>query len=306
MAQTLDYEQRIQKGLEFIRQNIHRPISLAEVSKAACFSEYHFHRIFKAIMNETLGQYITRKKLESAAVQIAYGNEVKIAELADKYGYATVSSFSKAFASWFGCRPSEVKNLPEAQGKIGKLQKKYGKDVNALEIFNDQDFISQKDPKLFAEMNQKVKVFTVEAFQVYFLSSKGGYQLEAVRETWQILREKAEDHGLEWEDCEQFAICHDHPGLVPTENCRYDACIRIKPDWEIELPLLKTTIPSGRYASYPCIGPEEEVLAQYLDFYSHWLPYSGYELDDFPVIDHCLGATKPPYIIELWAKIKRI
>jgi AraC family transcriptional regulator len=104
-----EYQKRINKALTYIRDNLDKPLLLSEVSREACFSEFHFHRIFSALMRETLGEYVTRKKLERAAMKLAYAPALKVSTIAEEYGYASVSSFSKAFNEWFGCRPTEFK-----------------------------------------------------------------------------------------------------------------------------------------------------------------------------------------------------
>lgn len=97
-----EYQKRIQKALTYIRENLDKPLSLEGVAKAACFSKYHFHRVFSAIMSEPLGEYVTRKKLERAAIRLAYSPVAKVSDMAFAYGYASVSSFSKALNQWFG------------------------------------------------------------------------------------------------------------------------------------------------------------------------------------------------------------
>ncbi len=88
-ASSLEYQKRVQKALTYIRENLDKPLTVRQVAKAACFSEYHFHRIFSAIMQEPLGEYITRKRLEKAAIRLAYTPQSKISAIAFDCGYTT-------------------------------------------------------------------------------------------------------------------------------------------------------------------------------------------------------------------------
>jgi len=118
-----EYQKRVNKALAYIQDNLDKPLSLSEVARAACFSEFHFHRIFSALMRETLGEYVTRKNLERAAIKLAYTPALKVSTIAEEYGYASVSGFSKAFNEWFGCRPTELKSIRHRlDSGGGKLQ----------------------------------------------------------------------------------------------------------------------------------------------------------------------------------------
>ncbi len=131
-----EYQKRIDRALSFIRENLDRPISLSEVANAACFSEFHFHRIFSSFMHETVGEYITRKKLEHAAMRLVYSPSTSVSIIADEYGYASVSSFSKSFNQWFGCRPTDIQQIKQRlDSGGGKLQTKYEKSIEANELF---------------------------------------------------------------------------------------------------------------------------------------------------------------------------
>ncbi len=303
---TIEYQKRIQKALIFIQENLDKPLTLKEVAKAASFSEYHFHRIFSAAMEETPGEYITRKKLERAANKLAYSSRTSVSQVAIEFGYSSVSSFSKAFKQWFGIRPSavsEVKKKLDAQG--GKLQILYEK---ALDV--GQLFVAPEEPersKRFKELDSRVEVRSVSGFSVHCLSSPYGYDIASIRATWMELTERLEDAGIEMARCELFAISHDHPGLTAVNRCRYDACVLLPQDQRAALSLPVSDVPSGRYAIFRVEGPETSILEQYLEFYTVWMAGSDYEPDNFPVLEHYLPDSKEGHIVvELWAKIKRL
>lgn len=303
---ALEYQKRIQKALSFIGDNLDRPLTLSEVANAACFSEYHFHRIFSVLMNESVGEYITRKKLEKAAIKLAYSAAPKVSDVAVEYGYASVSSFSKAFNQWFGCRPTEFNQIRQRldSGK-GKLQTKYEKSVDANQLFVNPATADALDR--FESLDQKVEIKTLSEKSLSFLTSPGGYELNSIRKIWMDLLRHVEDAHIALDDCERFAISHDHPGLTPSTHCRYDACVSVPEGHATKLALPRTTLPAGRYAVYPVEGPEDSILPQYLEFYTVWMPQSGYEPDNFPVVEHYLPPFDYGHIkVELWAKINRL
>jgi len=73
----------------------------------------------------------------------------------------------------------------------------------------------------------------------------------------------------------------------------------------LQADLLPSVIPEGRYAVFQAEGPDHSLLGQYLEFFTGWMPLSGYEPDNFPIVEHYLPASRPEYLhVELWAKIR--
>jgi AraC family transcriptional regulator len=56
----VDYIERVNRAIDHVVSNLARPLGLEEVSKAADFSPFHFHRVFKAFLGETLNQFVKR------------------------------------------------------------------------------------------------------------------------------------------------------------------------------------------------------------------------------------------------------
>jgi len=69
------YAQRIDRVIDYLRANLDRPVKLAELANVACFSEFHFHRIFTAISGETLNNFTNRLRLEKAARLLRYSDQ---------------------------------------------------------------------------------------------------------------------------------------------------------------------------------------------------------------------------------------
>ncbi|WP_437900592.1 helix-turn-helix domain-containing protein [Sorangium sp. So ce124] len=126
----------IERALRFIAANLERPITVADVARAARLSEFHFHRVFHAAVGEPIGRFITRRRLEQSALRLAYEPDRSIMDVALSSGYSSASNFSNAFAAHFGCSPSQVRTpergLPVA---IGRLTSLYGKDFRPEELY---------------------------------------------------------------------------------------------------------------------------------------------------------------------------
>lgn len=103
---------KIIKALEIISNNLDKKLDWGQISRDCYISEYHFHRIFTAHMNETPGSYIKKKRLELAETYLKNSNmDLSILDIALKCGYANQASFTKAFKGHFGYTPgSLIKN----------------------------------------------------------------------------------------------------------------------------------------------------------------------------------------------------
>ncbi len=104
-ATSLSYQDRLRLVLQHIEGNLDTPPSLEELSRIACFSPYHFHRIFTAMMGESVAAYVRRLLLQRAAAHLSYSGEA-ITTVALVAGYDSLDAFTRAFRAAFGASPS--------------------------------------------------------------------------------------------------------------------------------------------------------------------------------------------------------
>ena len=99
-----EYIKRIDRVIDHLRANLDQPFKLEELARIACFSDFHFHRIFGAMMGETLNSFTNRLRLEKAAELLRSGR-YNVTEAALEVGYNSLSHFSQAFHQKFQCCP---------------------------------------------------------------------------------------------------------------------------------------------------------------------------------------------------------
>jgi len=262
-----DYIQSVYRVIFYIEQNYNRDLTLDELSKVASFSKYHFHRVFKSIVGENLGDYIRRVRLQSTTLK--FKTNQKITEIALNSGYETNASFSKAFKKHFGMNPKEF---------------------------------SQKAKTLKGVKMLEAKFVELEAIEILYVRKTGPYT-KSCGEAWEVLMGFAYKNKIKYKknlmgkDSMRFGIGHDNPNVTEPEQLRCDACISwddksVRPEGEIQ----SKTIEGGKYAMFLHVGAYENLKSTY-DLVGNWIVESGVELRDAPMFEKYLNKdprrTKP-------------
>ncbi len=91
----------IQNAIDYIESNLTRELDLNDIAKAACTSEFYFQRIFSVLCGYSLGEYIRNRRLSLAGSEFST-KDVKVVDIALKYGYDSPESFTRAFTKFHG------------------------------------------------------------------------------------------------------------------------------------------------------------------------------------------------------------
>jgi AraC family transcriptional regulator len=305
---STEYTRRINKALAFIHQNLDQSIRLDDVAGASCFSAFHFHRIFHALVGETVNDYVSRKRMERAASRLAYKPELSVTEVSEAGGFSSSANFSKAFKLYFGISPTDLRNGQsdtKNNSKIGKLFSKYGKAFNPQDLypqFLTNDFVF--DPEKLEEMLMKVRVEEQQEKNIAFLTAPKGYELDSIFATWDKIIHWAKTQGIEEDKQERFAICYDNPSITPEDKCRYEAAVVVEPEIDVMPPYMRSVIPGGKYAVAYYKDDAEKINNFVTELCSHWFPESGYEPDDFPIRFNYLNDSRQDGYVEMDVYIK--
>jgi AraC family transcriptional regulator len=303
-----DYRPRVERAIAHILEHLGEPLTLAAVARVAHLSEFHFHRIFASVAGEPVGRFITRKRLELAALRLAYEPQRPVTEIALDVGYSSISNFSKAFAAFFGCSPSAVRDPdatpPEA---IGKLTRAYGKDFRPRELYAlPEDVPEAERRERRARLARGLRYLDCPGLTVACLAGPGGYDPEGIGRTWEELIERGRALGLCGDDVDAYGMAFDSPQLTSPELQRYHACIPCSGGAALPPPLFGSRIPAGRYAIFHYDGPVDALEEHHRAIYSLWFPSSGVAPDDFTVVNHYVSDWPEDgrVALDLWFKLR--
>jgi AraC family transcriptional regulator len=270
-----DHKERINRVLLYIQENIAWPLSLETLSEVACFSPFHFHRLFLALVGETLSGYVRRVRLDRAALRLLHTKE-SVTTIALSAGYETPAAFAKAFRQHFGKTPSEYKRANISNGTRLKLQN--------LKASN----------KKLTTLKPEIRILPEQ--RVLFVRRMGRYD-KAANEAWVELMKFANSRRLMGKETRFIGLSNDSPEITVEERLRYDACIMIDKDVMPEGEIGVQTIKGGRYAVFLHKGTYEKFGEIYNAIFSSWLQASDEKLRDAPCFEVYLNRaprrTKP-------------
>lgn len=104
----MEWIERLNCAINYIENHITGEIEYDKLAEIACCSTYHFQRMFAYMANVSLSEYIRRRRMSLAAVELQDGAS-KIIDVALKYGYSSPTAFNRAFQSVHGVAPSVIK-----------------------------------------------------------------------------------------------------------------------------------------------------------------------------------------------------
>ncbi|HVX52801.1 MAG TPA: AraC family transcriptional regulator [Chitinophagaceae bacterium] len=123
MAYAADIYERMVSAKVYIDKNFDSNIDLAGISRQACLSPYHFHRLFTTIYRKTPHQYLTWKRLEKARLLLEKEG-ISVTEVCNSVGFESLSSFSLLFKRESGYAPQYYRNIAYLKKKLAKEQPK--------------------------------------------------------------------------------------------------------------------------------------------------------------------------------------
>lgn len=92
----MEWLEKMNAAINYLESHITEEIDYEKLGRLAGCSAYHFQRMFTYIAGVTLSEYIRRRKMTLAAVELQGSNE-KIIDIALKYGYDSPTAFNRAF-----------------------------------------------------------------------------------------------------------------------------------------------------------------------------------------------------------------
>ena len=314
------YVERINAVVDYVEENIATDLTVERLAAVAHFSPYHFHRVFGALVGETVKQFVNRVRVERAATLLVQRPTVSVTEIGSACGYSSPSSFARSFRDTFGMSASEWRaggyldyeaspgeTVRDTIGNIGRIDETYGIAEALYDSNNRRNVWRVRCGSLGIV---KVTVEQLPDLDVAYVRHTGPYQGmgEVFTDLFHRLMRWAEPRGLVTPDAWLLAVYHDNPSITEDDKLRVSACLGIPQDTAVGGDVGRMRLPGGTCAvGYFELGESDYGEAWY-SLAAGWLPDSGYEPDDrhpferFPI--GAATASPGKEAVEIWLPVR--
>lgn len=248
------YLERLQPVLDHIRAALDEPLRLEALADKANFSSFHFHRLFKAAMGETVNAHVRRLRMEHAHLLLTTSAHRRIIDVAIACGYASQSTFNRDFKRHFSVTPGQVRR---------------GRSVKRKPLVRSDR--SREHAAL------PVSVNTLPAVPVISRTRFGPYDFRIGLE-WIKVIVTAKRQGVLESDSRKIGLIYDDPDITPPDKCRFDATVSTGQAEDCRW------LPMGQYAMVGYRGSFGRLGETIDHLYSDWLVSSHYYPADGPLM----------------------
>lgn len=265
--------------MNFIQDRLDEPLALEAIAEAAFFSKFYFHRIFHAMVGETVSAFTRRLRLEKSAGLLRYCPDKPVTAIAYEQGFSSTQNFSKMFRKHFGVSPSQYRQTGREEGaRTGMLR--HGRFGAPMPDPGGRglDVVVERRPEWHA----------------VYLRVVGSYKRQLRGAAHNRLVRWARGRGIAC-DGARLGIFLDNPEITASGKCRYDACLAVPEGTRGSGEVGLQRIPAGLYAVYRDRPKTITYGRDWEDLLSRWLPASGLQPDDRPCYElwHKAAQTVP-------------
>ena len=267
---------RLLRTIDYIEARLTEPLPLVQLAGTIGLSPYHFSRMFRAIVGESVTSYVRRRRLTEAARRLIACDD-RVIELAVTYGFDSQAAFSRAFKRQFGVPPGQYR-------KCGRpMPWNYRAALTADDLKLDEEFRAMEP-----------KIVTMPAFKAVGMADEFNRDTAAnIKALWQRF------HGR---FTEIKNVVGDHAyGMclgADDDSFTYMAALEVSSLDDIPEGMTARDVAAQTYAVFTVKLEAKEPIHVEMGrpmryIWSTWLPNSGYEFakaPDFEYYDHRFDA----------------
>jgi AraC family transcriptional regulator len=282
--------EHLNAALAYLEDNLAGEIDLEQVALRAHCSEYHFSRMFSFLAGVGLAEYIRRRRLTLAAVDLRAA-DARVLDVALKYDYQSADAFARAFQTVHGVPPSRARDA-------------------TLKAYPRLSF--QLTIQGASEMNYKI--VDKSAFQIVGLKKRVPLIFNGInpyiQEQWQSLQEPTIAQLKALSDQEPGGLISAATNFSERlqEQSELDHWIGAATSRPCPDNLQKLDVAPGSWAVFEAVGPFPATMQDvWARIYSEWFPSSGYQHQGGPEIVWCeqRDITKPDFRCQIWVPVTR-
>jgi AraC family transcriptional regulator len=258
------YRQAVQRTLDRLLADLDQAPDLTELAQSAALSPFHFHRVFRGMLGETLVELLRRVRMERAAWRLAHSTE-SVTRIAFEAGYETHEAFTRAFRLSYSTSPSGFRRRLDPRIELTATS-----GIHFHPTQQNTNFVARNS----GGRNMNVEIKTLPKLRLASVRHTGPYN--QISEAFERLGQLAGPAGLIGKrGAEMLALYHDDPETTPLAQLRSDAGLVVSEDTPLPEGLIEQRVPPGRYAMTTHVGPYEQLPDVWARFMGEWIPASG-------------------------------
>ncbi|WP_406241807.1 effector binding domain-containing protein [Tissierella carlieri] len=280
----MEWIERLNSAISYIEEHLEDEVNYEQIAKIACCSTFHFQRMFSYIANVPLGEYIRRRRMTMAAVDLQNSND-KVIDIALRYGYNSPTAFNRAFQSVHGITPSQARVK-------GALIKAFPPISFKITIKGD------------VEMNYRIE--QRDSFRIIGVAQPLYKEIEKnfeiVPQMWQRVAENGTVEKL-------VSMMNSEPmGVLGVSACNEEEnwkyYIAVASDKPIDKEFEEYIVPALTWAIFYGEGTMPYSIQELEKrIVTEWLPTSGYEYANGPDIEVYLSPDPQDAKFEVWIPV---
>ena len=279
----MEWIERLNNAISYIEENLTEQIDYEQLGHIACCSTYHFQRMFAYMAGVPLSEYIRRRRMSLAAVDLQSGE--KIIDVAGKFGYNSPTAFNRAFQAVHGITPSAVKN-----------------EGVAVKSFPP---ISFKITIKGAE-EMKYRIETKAAFRIVGVSVPLDKEIE---KNFAVIPSKWQEISMNGTLQKLTGMMNALPlGVLGVSTCndeepwRYFIAVSTS---KASDGLEEYIVPAATWAIFSGSGTNQSIQELERRIVTEWLPTSGYEYGNAPDVEVYLNPDPQNAQYEVWIPVTK-
>ena len=270
------YARRIQRVLDTVAGSLDAPLRLEDLAAVAALSPWHFHRVFQAMVGESIGDVVRRLRLARAAWRLRT-SRASVTEVALEAGYGSIEGFARAFRKASSLAPSAYRrSVPPPALKPANIRLLYAPESGSIR------FISHA-----GDHGMDVTIETLPPRWAVCLRHVGPY--DHVATAFRRLYAWAGPAGILGPGCDMLGLSYDDPATNAADRLRYDACLTVEAPVAVGDGMRIEQVLGGRHAVYLHRRCYAGMYDSFQRLVRLWLPDSGEEPDDRPCVEHYLN-----------------
>jgi AraC family transcriptional regulator len=285
-----EYLLRLNRVIDYIQNHYAEDLNLKKLAEVACFSRYHFHRVFRALVGETVNEFVRRVRLERAVNKLILDKYKSITEIALDCGFSSSQNFARCFKAYYGATPSLVReqfNWDSWKIKMRNFEKDDGQElpsdsVDLINHYRTQRHLSIENI-LAGRKTMQVRITDMPSYRVAYVRRRGrSSNWETTHGVFTRLLQWASDRGLINKETLAMGVIWGNPDITPEDKLIYDACITVPESIKADRWVNIQSLPGGKFAIHHCeieVNGHDEA---WMSLILNWLASSDYQPDDRP------------------------